>query len=465
MNAKSDQSTAATQLRRHAETRLRARPSRRQPGLATLQSAADTQRLLHELQVHQVELELQNAELQATRDRAEILLAKYTDLYNFAPAGYFSLDEPGRILEANLTGATLLGPARSQLIHRRFQEFVAPAQRRGYRQFLDRIFAGGGKEICQVPLQKTGGVAFWAELQAVQAAALRGSPRWCRVAVTDITHRKEAEAAHQRAESLTATNLELGQELVRQRAVEDNLKQNQEQQAEWLEKSHHMQAQLRHLSHQILQAQEEERKRISRELHDEITQTLVGINVHLGTLSQAAEINPRELRKAIARTQRLVEKSIATVHQFARELRPTALDDLGLTATLKSYIKELAKRTGLQVHFTTFAGLDSMDSARRTVCYRVVQSALTNVAQHAHATRVRVSLRRLPRAVGLEIADDGKSFDVEKVLDVRKNKRLGVLGMRERVEMVGGSFTVVSAPGQGTTIRAEIPFRHGRGKT
>jgi signal transduction histidine kinase len=220
-----------------------------------------------------------------------------------------------------------------------------------------------------------------------------------------------------------------------------------------------MQEQLRHLSHQVLHAQEEERRRISRELHDEITQTLVGISVHLETLAREAAINPRNFRQKIARTQRLVGKSVNIVHRFARELRPTALDDLGLIATLHSFMKDFMKRTGIRVHFTTFAGVEQLNSARRTVLYRVVQSALANVAQHAQASRVKVSIRKIAGAVHLEVSDNGKSFEVERVLHARRNKRLGLLGMRERVEMVDGDFRVESVPGQGTTIHAEIPFR------
>ncbi len=102
--------------------------------------------------------------------------------------------------------------------------------------------------------------------------------------------------------------------------------------------------------------------------------------------------------------------------------------------------------------------MSELDSAKRTVLYRVAQEALTNVARHAQASRVEVSLQKLPDAIRMEITDDGKSFEVQRVLHAKRNKRLGLLGMRERVEMVGGNFSVESAPGQGTTIRAQIPF-------
>jgi len=110
------------------------------------------------------------------------------------------------------------------------------------------------------------------------------------------------------------------------------------------------------------------------------------------------------------------------------------------------------------VCLTVYAAVEQLDNVKRTVLYRVAQEALTNVARHARASRVDISIQKLPRAVGLTIKDDGKSFQVERVLHAKTNKRLGLLGMRERVEMVGGCLRVESAPGQGTTIRAEIPL-------
>jgi signal transduction histidine kinase len=124
------------------------------------------------------------------------------------------------------------------------------------------------------------------------------------------------------------------------------------------------------------------------------------------------------------------------------------------------------QQTGIRVHFTTFAGVEALDGTRRTVLYRVVQEALTNVARHAKAKRVDVSIRGFSKGVRLEVKDDGKSFVAERALHARQSKRLGLLGMKERVEMVGGDFTIESARGQGTTIRAQIPFgKDSRTKT
>ena len=460
MQKKPKRTPAAADLRHRAEARMPKRP-RKQPAEVDGRTSADAQRLLHELQVHQIELEMQNAELQECRDRTDVLLEKYTDLYDFAPVGFFSLDEQGRILEVNLTGAALLGVERSRLVTRSLPRFVALPCRPAFLDFLGKLFSGAGKQVCEARLFKEDGKPFWASLHGSSPMSLGVAGKGCRVAVSDITAFKQAQEAQRLMEVLSVSNEELKREIVQRQALEDALKKSERDQRKLAEQSRHMQEQLRSLSHRILQAQEEERKRISRELHDEITQILVGINVHLEALAKRDSANPRGLKQKIALTQRLVEKSVNIVHQFARDLRPTSLDDLGVIITLQSYMDDFMKRTGIRVHFTTFAGVEQLNSDRRTVIYRIVQEALTNVAKHSQASQLKVSIRKIADTVHLVIADNGKSFEVERVLHAKNNKRLGLIGMRERAEMTGGTFTVESAPGKGTTITVQIPFSTG----
>jgi len=271
------------------------------------------------------------------------------------------------------------------------------------------------------------------------------------------TRTRAIAAELRRLQGLAIANRELKREIIRREKVETALKKSESHYANLFEESQHLQEQMRHLSRQLLLTQEEERRRISRELHDEIVQTLVGINVHLASLSVKARIDAKDLRRKIGRTQRLVEKSVDIVHRFARELRPTVLDDLGLIPALKSYIKDFTKRTHIQIKFVAYPDIELLSDMQRIVLYRVAQSSLTNVAKHAKATEARVSLRKLKGAVRMEIHDNGKSFDLDRVLFAKRHKRLGLLGSRERVEMVGGVFNVSSAPGKGTTVSAEIP--------
>jgi len=218
-----------------------------------------------------------------------------------------------------------------------------------------------------------------------------------------------------------------------------------------------LQTQLRSLTRRLLIAQEEERKEISRELHDSIAQILAGINLHLVTLNREASLSNSGLKKRIASTQRLVQQSLEAVHRFARELRPKLLDDLGLIPALKSFLKTFLQRTGIHTEIIFFSGVNQLDIVTRTVLYRVAQEALTNVAKHAKATAVKILLKELPETIFMSIHDDGRSFDAEQVWRRNGKNRLGLLSMRERAEMLGGNFRIDSASGQGTTIIVLIP--------
>ncbi len=305
---------------------------------------------------------------------------------------------------------------------------------------------------------------------ATQEALVRRAGTFFAEAITPIekTHRTAREAntrlglvnhaLRQRTVDLAASNRELKLEIAQRKTVEESLRKSEQHYSQLLLQSHHMQEQLRLLSRQLLATQEEERKKISRELHDEIAQTLTGINVRLAALKGAAAINTKGLQSKISSTQRMVERSVDIVHRFARDLRPAVLDDLGLIPALHSFVKALAKRSRLRIHLTVFAGVEELDGAKRTVLFRVAQEALTNVVRHAQATHVDVNVTKLANAACMRVTDDGKSFDVRRILHARGTNRLGLLGMRERVEMVGGAFSVESAPGKGTTVQALIPL-------
>jgi signal transduction histidine kinase len=261
-----------------------------------------------------------------------------------------------------------------------------------------------------------------------------------------------------RSAALAASNRRLKAEIAQRKSAEESLRKSEQHYGQLLQQSRQMQEQLRLLSRQLLLAQEEERKRISRELHDVIAQTLTGINVRLAKLKAEAALNTRGLEQSIARTQQLVQHSVQIVHRFARELRPAVLDDLGLIPALHTFLKQFRAETGIRVSFSAFAGVEQVNGDKRTVLYRAAQEALTNIARHAQASQANVQIQALDGAVCMTIKDDGKGFHQERVLSAKRGRRLGLLGMRERLQMVGGQFTVTSAPGKGTTVRAQIPL-------
>ncbi|HEX6850832.1 MAG TPA: histidine kinase [Candidatus Polarisedimenticolaceae bacterium] len=440
------------ELRRRAEARLRERNAHR-----TSDPDPNAQRIFHELEVHQIELEMQNAELFRVRNQLEDALARSIDLYDFAPVGYLTIAGTGAILEANLTGAALLGVVRSRLIRRRLDSFVAPENRSDFVAFLKRALEASDETTWEAQVRKEGGGGFWASFRATAAAGPDGTGTSCRLVFADITARREAADTQRRLDALAATNVGLKREIERRRKVEKALQASERQLGRLLEQSRHLQQQLRHLSHQILHAQEEERKRISRELHDEIAQTLVTINLQLANLARHVTADPRTLRRKIAETRRRVEASVEIVRRFARELRPTLLDDLGLIPALHAFMKELSKQYGLRTRLTAPASTEQLAISLRTVLYRVAHEALTNVTRHANASRVDVTIRKTAKLVSMTIADDGKSFPAKRVTHSPKGTHLGLLGMKERMEMVGGSLRIESLRGKGTTIHAEVP--------
>ena len=274
--------------------------------------------------------------------------------------------------------------------------------------------------------------------------------------------KQQNEALHRLAAVLAKGSRQLTLEIARRKTGEQALRKSKEKYRVLFLESQIMQRKLRQMARQIIMAQEEERKEISRELHDEVVQTLVGISVELSALGKGASVGLKALKEKIARTQRLVANSVNEVHRFARELRPAVLDDLGLIPALHAYSKTLAERKKLKIKMTAFGGVEALGGAKRTVLFRVAQEALTNIARHAQATEVGMSIREISGAIRMEISDNGRSFDVKKALFTRNPKRLGLIGMKERVEMVGGSLVIDSEPGKGTTVRAEIPFNRGK---
>ena len=265
------------------------------------------------------------------------------------------------------------------------------------------------------------------------------------------------KALSHRTVELADSNEELRLEILLRKSTEATLRTSDEATGLLLENSQRTQEELRLLSRELLSIQEEERRRISRELHDVIAQTLAGINVQLSNLKAESSVSTRELQQKISNTQRMVQESVEVVHRFARELRPSVLDDLGLIPALKSYLKTYFEETGIRVSLATFAEIEQCSGEKRTVLFRITQEALTNVVRHAGATRVEINITRDAKGVSMEITDNGHGFVMENEAGIKRSQRLGILGMRERTEMVGGTFSISSTPHHGTTVWVSIP--------
>lgn len=389
--------------------------------------------------------------------------ALFSALVAQAPVGVYVVDARFRVQQVNPMAVPVFERVRP-LIGRDFSEVIhlvwpRPVADQVVRRFRHTLRTGESYVSPEFAERRRDTGAKEAYEWQIQRVTLPTGEQGVVCFFNDITERKRMETAQRRLAAMSASNRKLEREMVRRRRVEQALRKSERLQRRLLGESRRMQERLRQLSRQVLEVQEEERKRISRELHDVIAQSLTGINLRLTALRREAGVDPGGLDRSIARTQELVGKSVDVVHRFARELRPAALDDLGLVPALRSLLRSFTERTGVRTHLTAFPGVEALDMALRTVLFRVAQEALVNVDRHARAVRVDVRIEKLPDGIRMTLADDGKSFHVKRVLDTRGTKRLGLLGMRERLEMVGGAFHVESAPGKGTAIEARIPFR------
>lgn len=253
-------------------------------------------------------------------------------------------------------------------------------------------------------------------------------------ACVDVTDLKEAEAALRDARD----RLEVR---VAERTAE--LEEEAERRAE--------------LSRRLSTAQEDERRRVSRELHDSVGQLLAGLSLSFKGIETSEKLPPTTVRK-LNEAQRLADALGREVHALAVRLRPTSLDDLGLEAALSQLVAEWSDQTGIRADFVASGlGPARLPSEVETALYRVVQEALTNVARHARATSVSVVASRTEGSASALIEDNGDGFDPEVVL----TGRLGMLGMRERATLLGGNLEIESTPGAGTTVLIRIPLSEG----
>jgi two-component system sensor histidine kinase DegS len=263
----------------------------------------------------------------------------------------------------------------------------------------------------------------------------------------------------QRNGELASANERLKREVSERKQAEAALRESREHYIKLFNEARAMEENLRQLSNKVLTAQEEERKLVSRELHEEIGQVLTAANVAVALLRKHAA-NDQELRRKVDEAQQLLEECMEMVNRFARELRPTMLDHLGAYAAIQNYVKSFTERTGIKIDLEGEAEFDRLDGQQGTVLYRIAQESLTNVFKHAQATHVKIRLRQLPRAVSMEIIDNGRSFAAAAVANGQGPPRqhLGLLGMQERVRLVNGEFAIESTPRRGTTVRVQIPF-------
>ena len=373
-----------------------------------IQFEADTMKLLHELEVHQIELEMQNEELRFAVNKA----ATATALYDFAPAGYFTLSRVGTIGQLNLSGALLLGKDRSDFVDSNFMLFITQDTLPVFHDFFVKIFAANSKVACEVRLIIKGNPSKYVHLEGIVSEDGQN----CLLTAVDITDRKNYE-----------------KEIIHSREKYELLNQH------------------------ILKVREEERLHISREIHDELGQALTALKIDLNWLHDHLNDQQKSLEK-VTKMITITNDTLSQVQRISSELRPGMLDDLGLTSAIKWYCNEFVERTGIKCHLE-LEEPDNEDSEINLVFYSVLQEALTNVARHSKALNVHVRFGREGGMLTLLIEDDGIGISTE-IID--SNRSLGLIGIQERARQYGGRIEISGVKNEGTKIALVLPVKNLR---
>jgi len=369
--------------------------------------------------------------LRLSEERFRLLVASVRDY------AIHLLTPDGRVASWNAGAERIYGYRGEEIIGRHFSCFYLPEEIQTGKpaRDLNSSLREGRFEREGWRMRKDG-VRFWANVVRTPVYGEAGRLIGFATVTRDMTERKE---------------------------VEEALIQSEEHYRRLFNEAQAMQENLRNLSHRILHVQEEERRRISRELHDEIGQSLTAVSVTLATLRNNGATTVESLSRKIASIQQLLEQAMGAIHRFARELRPAMLDELGLLPALRSHVKNFSEHTGLLTRLRADPIAEHLDGEQKTALFRIVQESLTNVVKHARADRVDISIRKTDEGVCMEIADDGKSFRNGPKNSAGRRQHLGLLGMQERVRLINGRFAIEPKPGRGTTVRVTIPFKPAGG--
>ena len=678
MAKKPQRSAKVTELRRQAEARLRM--TKRDVAAMPVK---DVQQLVHELQVHQIELEMQNDELRRTQLELEAVRDRYVDLYDFSPAGYLTLDTHGTIVEANLRAGTLLGLNRKNLIGQPLAGFIAPSAEGTFQRYCQEVLQRGTRQTCEVSLRIEDGVSRWIHFESLAVHDEPGSITHWRTALLDVSDRKRAEqqleAQREQREEIIGSTMDaiitmdeqervmlfnraaeslflcpaadaIGQpfdrlipkrfrpvryghmsafapaqatvrsmgrvstlfglrtngeefpfeasisharvdgqdlftvilrDITERKVAEEALKSSHAftrsildslsaqvcvldsegvilqtnyawkefyrrisdratpvidvgqnyldvcrrasangepaaqvviegieavlggsqktysveypchspEEKRWLlmrvtplKKSKGVvishadiservrmaqsleqtilllgekQEEMESLTAKLIEAQEQERKRIARELHDDFNQRLAALSVQLESMEQAPIALPETVSRQLAVVRGQVVRLSDDLHDLAYGLHPSLLEHVGLEVAARDHVAEFTKRTGLPVRFTARKVPGTLSPEIATNLFRVMQESLQNVSKHAAATDVTVNLSGSSKGIGVSVRDNGRGFNLED--KSARLKGLGLVSMQERARGLGGFLRIHSLRKGGTQICAWIP--------
>lgn len=411
----------------------------------------DALKLIHELEVQQIELEMQNQELILARAQEVIASEKYYELYDNAPMGYFTLSREGVILELNLNGAKMLEKEHSKLINSQFGFFVSNDTRPIYNLFLEKVLNCKTQESCEVALEKND--TYPKPTVHLTGIATKNGEH-CLLTMVDISDRKlaadsllyaekrlQAEVM-QRAQELENLNKALYTELVKYKASQKQLKKSLKD--------------FKKLFTYVQKVREEERINIARIIHDDLAQLLTTLKIEL--TSHKGKIDDPELRMhhSIDSMLNLVDNCITSVTSVITELRPVILDEMGLIPSLKQLFSDFQNHTGITCDIRILEDSFPVKDEIATAVYRVAQEGLINIHNHSKATYLSVILACNPSFLSIILKDNGRGITPEERSDPRS---FGIIGMKERIEEMNGKITFKGIPGKGTTVKLKVPFK------
>lgn len=400
--------------------RVDALPEHERQGLLA-EAVEEVSVALEELQVTSEELHQQNEQLAIAHHHAETERQRYLELFDFAPEGYLVTDLNGKILEANRAASTLLSVPQTFLVGKPLSVYIKEEDSKPFRTQLNRLPTLKHLENWEITLQPRDGKPFRAAFTVTTVAGSRHEPPSLRWMIHDISERNR---------------------------MDKKLRQSENR--------------LRFLSEKLLSTQEDERKRVALDLHDSLAAILAAVKFNVeGAIQQLRNDETDKkvvpsLEHALANIQNIFEE----VRRIYMDLRPALLDDLGIQATVNWYVREFQKlyshiRVEKEIHIEE----RDVPEPLKIILFRIMQEAFSLVARHSEADLIRFSLGRMEDRMEMTIRGNGDGFNIEQAPEANQpRKEYGLLWMRERVELSGGSFKIEFLKGEETVIRASWPM-------